>query len=75
MEVGLRYRQCYKGTENPYQRLSRFVARFWLRVKTTIFVNQSAKLSLLRETKIGVLVRGIEAEHRTSVSPSLEATF
>lgn len=46
-----------------------------VREDTTVFVNQSAKLFLPRDTEIDVIVRGIEAEHRTSFSPSLALTL
>ncbi|CAG8103232.1 unnamed protein product [Penicillium nalgiovense] len=46
-----------------------------VREDTIVFVHQSAKEFLLRETKNGVFPRGIEAEHRTIFFRSLQAMF
>ncbi|CAG8105725.1 unnamed protein product [Penicillium salamii] len=46
-----------------------------VRQDTIIFVHQSAKEFLLKERQNGVFPRGIEAEHQTIFSRSLEAMF
>ncbi|CAI7656153.1 unnamed protein product [Penicillium palitans] len=46
-----------------------------VREATIIFVHQSAKEFLLRETQNGVFPRGIGAEHHTIFSRSLQAMF
>ncbi|CAG8937555.1 unnamed protein product [Penicillium salamii] len=46
-----------------------------VREDTIIFVHQSAKEFLLRETQTGVFPRGIEAGHQKVFSRSLEAMF
>ncbi|KAJ6118775.1 hypothetical protein N7471_013395 [Penicillium samsonianum] len=46
-----------------------------VREDTIIFVHQSAKEFLLRETQTEVFPRGIEAEHQTILSRSLKAMF
>ncbi|CAG8397254.1 unnamed protein product [Penicillium salamii] len=46
-----------------------------VREDTIIFVHQSAKEFLLRETQHGVFPGGIEAEHHTIFSRSLQAMF
>ncbi|KAJ5593561.1 hypothetical protein N7537_010465 [Penicillium hordei] len=46
-----------------------------VREDTIIFVHQSAKEFLLRETQTGVFPGGIEAEHQTIFSRSLKAMF
>ncbi|KAJ6008970.1 hypothetical protein N7522_003986 [Penicillium canescens] len=46
-----------------------------VREDTIVFVHQSAKEFLLKETQNGVFSRGVEAEHRTIFSRSLQAMF
>lgn len=46
-----------------------------VRKDTIIFVHQSAKEFLLKETQNGVFPRGIQAEHHTIFSRSLQAMF
>ncbi|KAJ5292708.1 uncharacterized protein N7443_008661 [Penicillium atrosanguineum] len=67
------------GLSNDSEGLSEIIAIcgsfLTVRDDTIIFVHQSAKEFLLRETQNGVFPRGIEAEHRGIFSRSLQAMF
>lgn len=64
---------------SDYEALSEVIAVcgsfLTVREDTIIFVHQSAKEFLLRETQTGVFPEGIEAEHQKTFSRSLEAMF